>query len=625
MSITLPVRQSECSATHMNVKRKPSEERVWENRYTLAILPPPNNSRTLYQEIRDRNADHLDDIAISTPFLQKETYGQLQDKINEVARALVASGVKEGDVVPVCIAGIPEFAHIFYALSKIGAISYLVPIPIGNYNREHFKKTVKNKECTIAFFMDGFLTEDTLRGIQESNLKEVFNVPLLYSSPLKIPVGLINYLKKIIEKLSGKSKAVETASVTQTSKINKYRNFLKRAQDIDDVEESQYYPGKIETIMSTSGTTRGEAKGIITSGDSIINSTRFLEGTGVVIERGKKYYCLIPPSYSTGLTSSVHMVLSAGGDLFFDPRYDRKVFVENLLKYDLVSTIAAKSMYEGFLDSDNLTRYKKGKYDLSTLEYPFQGGEPINIAEVERIEEAMRNLGYKGKIYNGYGTTENGPSVSTQSLNVTSPGSSGIPLPYRVPKIVNSNGEELDYGEVGRLLVYNPYSTFSGYLDGDGVYEDYFIYDDEGKRWNVTGDYGYMIENGELYVVGRENDVTQIAGKTYVNADLEMIIMDDHDVVGCAVMSFEDTDGEGEFRVHLIFSEELRRKLGDNNDLIEKKLTQIQNRIFHETEDRDFVPKVFKLRKSFPQNYTGKRNVLELRSETTGFIRLDYP
>ena len=53
---------------------------------------------------------------------------------------------------------------------------------------------------------------------------------------------------------------------------------MKRAQDIDDVEESQYYPGKIETIMSTSGTTRGEAKGIITSGDSIINSTRFLEG-----------------------------------------------------------------------------------------------------------------------------------------------------------------------------------------------------------------------------------------------------------------------------------------------------------------------------------------------------------
>ena len=190
MSITLPVRQSECSATHMNVKRKPSEERVWENRYTLAILPPPNNSRTLYQEIRDRNADHLDDIAISTPFLQKETYGQLQDKINEVARALVASGVKEGDVVPVCIAGIPEFAHIFYALSKIGAISYLVPIPIGNYNREHFKKTVKNKECTIAFY-GWVLNRRYPSRHSESNLKEVFNVPLLYSSPLKIPVGLL--------------------------------------------------------------------------------------------------------------------------------------------------------------------------------------------------------------------------------------------------------------------------------------------------------------------------------------------------------------------------------------------------------------------------------------------------
>ena len=152
---------------------------------------------------------------------------------------------------------------------------------------------------------------------------------------------------------------------------------------------------------------------------------------------------------------------------------------------------------------------------------------------------------------------------------------------------------------------------------------DYFYVDQNGVKWNCTGDIGYIKETGELFVQGRANDFTVVNDKKIYNFDIEKIISTYKGVKICDVLPKADEQGQQVLAAHIIFEDDIDLEVSSDSKRLNQVLLDIQNSIYEEFKDFDMVPKVFKIRKNFPYAKSGKRDISKIKSETDGFIYLN--
>lgn len=111
----------------------PSIDKPWLKYYTRDQLDAPRPvGLTAYEYLTAKNQDNLDGPAI-TYRGNTITYQQLFDKIDHIANALLALGVREGEILCIDLPALPEEVYLFYAIDKIGAVvNFVFPdIPDG--------------------------------------------------------------------------------------------------------------------------------------------------------------------------------------------------------------------------------------------------------------------------------------------------------------------------------------------------------------------------------------------------------------------------------------------------------------------------------------------------------------
>ena len=341
----------------------------------------------------------MDDLAIMY-FGGKVSYKDMFEKIDQVAKSLTEYGIKKGDFVTICSAGTPELIYTFYALAKIGAVANLMA---PYFDPDQMVDRIGDCESDTLIVLDTFYPQikDT---IAKSNIKKTIVVPALNSSPLRfIPKKKIklNYVNELW-----------------------WNQFIKDGSKLEVPTTFNYEKDYPLCMVYSSGTT-GASKAIVLSHDSFQNSVLSYKANTVDISRGQIMYQIIPPWYSTGLNSSIHLPIHSGVVVFQDPRFERDIFVKNIVKHDIDFTIAPTSMYEGFLD-EKLIRGKK----IKTFPNPFEGGEPLSSELKERIETNLRKMGCNSTLRIGYGQCECGAQATSQTQNINHPdGSVGIPIP----------------------------------------------------------------------------------------------------------------------------------------------------------------------------------------------------
>ena len=297
-----------------------------------------------------------------------------------------------------------------------------------------------------------------------------------------------------------------------------------------------------------------------------------------------------------------------------DPRFERDVFVKNIVKAKPNYCVAPTSMYEGFLD-EKLVKNK----DLSFFNYPFEGGEPLSDEVATKIETVFKQHGNNSPLRVAYGQCECGAAITTQTQMAESTrGSVGIPLPGITIGVFDDDFNELPYYERGQILANTPCSML-GYYKNDKATEEYFHIDKNGRKWNCTGDIGYIDEKGNLFVEGRASDYSIINGEKIYNFDIENIIMELDGIKMCDVLEFDDDDKK-EVAVHIIFTDEIQKNMKTNKNYLEEKLHSLQQYIYEKTNNENMVPCRFKIRESFPYAKSGKRDVAKIKQEKDGFI-----
>lgn len=555
--------------------------------YNQDELNKEKEKRTVYQEIYNNNREYLKDLAIEF-FGAKINYKKLFKKIDETAKAFKEYGIKKGDFVTICAAGVPETVYSFYALSKLGAVANMIA---PYFDPKDLVARISDCESYLLIIMDKFYPI-LKEAIKKSRIKNIVVLPTLNSS-------LLRYLSKKF-------------------KIDKHNNELYWNQFIKagkkrSVPETTPYEKDLPLAMVYSSGTTGASKGILLSNDSFQNSIQAYPASGVDITRGQKFYQIIPTWFSTGLSTSIHLPLSYGTSVFMDPRYEREIFVKNILKAKPNYAVAPTSMYEGFLD-EKLVKNK----DLSFFNYPFEGGETLSDEVATKIEKVFNEHGTNTKLRVAYGQCECGAAIATQTQKAHSPrGSVGIPLPGVTIGIFDENYNELTYNIRGEILAKTPCSMIA-YYKNEEASEEYFYYDKEGNKWNCTGDIGYIDETGNLFVEGRATDYSIINGEKIYNFDIEKMLMELDYIKMCDVIEIE-FDGHKELAVHLIFKDSFKENLDEDKKYLNERLYEIQKHIYYMSLNENMTPYIFKVRETFPYAKSGKRDVQKLRAEKDGF------
>ncbi len=410
------------------------------------------------------------------------SYKKLDRLIDLAARRLLSIGVKKGEVVTLALPNSIETVSVFYAINKIGAISYNIH-PLSPVDK-------------VVKMMEGANSRILLTVGKDVQADYGDNIRAFVINPYKS--------SSKIKSLIFKRKAKKPSNSVYFSKIKPFcGDFAK--EDINENDDAVY--------LNTGGTD-GKPKVVRLSNKAINhvgkNGYQLIGGPYQSI----RILTAIPLFHVFGLEMGVHTPLSFGGASVLMLRFRTKEAIKHIKKGDSTVILGVPSLYNALLARDSFY----GEH-LKKQITAFVGGDNVPESLLERWNLAMKNNGSEARLYQGYGLTEAGVVVvSTKGHDKK--GSIGTALPGVKIKILDTaTRKEKKNGESGEIAIGGP-SLMNAYLNQTKENEEGFTYID-GERYFLTKDYGYCDEDGFNYFRQRIRRIVKINGETICPSETE--------------------------------------------------------------------------------------------------------
>lgn len=544
----------------------PSIDKPWLKYYSKASIEANMPEMTIYEYLFKNNIGNFNNVALEY-FGKKITFSQLFKNIEETSKSYSAIGVKNGDIVTVCMPSTPEAIYTIYALNKIGATVNLIDPRV---SEEMIKDFLNETNSKYLLTID--LCNNKVKSIENyTNLEKIIYVSATNSAPL--------YVKMFAKKV-------------KTDELNEkwidWNDFIK---DKKEYKTSIYKKNNPSIIVHTGGTT-GKPKGVILSDDNV-NSIVFQYKNGAIkLSNSQTFLDIIPPFASYGICSSIHMPLSLGMKTILIPKFDPTQFDKLIMKHKPTHVLGVPSFWENLSKNPNM----KNK-DLSFLLSPGAGGDGISPVTENKINTFFSERNCPSKLIKGYGMSEVSSSACTCVDNCNEISSVGIPLVKNTIGIFNpSTIEELKYNTEGEICITGP-SVMLGYYDNEELTNKTLKQHIDGLFWIHTGDLGYMNENGVLYVTGRmKRMIVRYDGFKIYPTSIENIISNCEGVDSVAVVKSQNELGNV-VKAYIVAKENV-------TDLNELKIT-IEAKC-HELLAERAVPSDFEFIEELPKTNLGK-------------------
>ena len=563
----------------------PTIDKPWLKYYSEETLRSDMPKETIYRYIINKNKDELERTAIEY-FATKLTYKELIEKIDECANALTSLGVKKGDIVTVCMPTTPETVYMFYALSKIGAVSNMIDPRKSSKEIEEYANEVNSK-----IFLGVSVAEEKFLDLKKNTSVEYIILSTPYESFPK-PLG---WLLKKKDNLKKKQKLKEKLTWDEFIKLGRYSRS----------EEVTYEEDMPVTIVHTGGTT-GKAKGVILSNDNINIGARQCEISGLNFKDRGTWLDIMPPFIVYGVGNGLHLPLSMGMKVVILPSFDPSKYDDILLKHKPNYMAGVPSHY-GYL----LKSKKMENVDLSFIKTPIVGGDKMDYTLEEEVNKFLKEHNCQTKIIKGYGMSEVDAAVSV-CINgeINRLKSVGIPLSKTTIGIFDpETNEELPYNTHGEIRISGP-NVMVGYYNNNEEEQKILHQDELNERWIYSGDSGYYDEDSYLYVDGRYKEmiIRPDGFKVYPNA-IEEIILLHKDVSECKVVGCRDyLESQGELPKAFII---LKKECQDEEKTL-KEIKELCN--VHLAEYS--LPFDYEIIDKFPTTSIGKINTTVLKQES---------
>jgi acetyl-CoA synthetase len=445
------------------------------------------------------------------------TYFDLHREVSQFANVLKSFGIKKGDRVAVYLPLIPELAIAMLACARIGAVHSVV---FGGFSAESLRDRINDQKARLLITADG-----GYRRGQIVPLKQVADEALKDAPSIENVVVV-------------RRGAPEHTSGSMPLSMNEgrdhwYHTLMEKAPLHCDPEpmdsEDMLY------ILYTSGTT-GKPKGIVHTTGGYLTGTYATTKLVFDLKDDDVYWCTADIGWVTGHSYVVYGPLANGATvLMYEgapdwPKKDR--FWALIEKYGVTIFYTAPTAIRAFMRWG--TEWPSG-HDLSSLRVLGSVGEPINP---EAWVWYYRFIGHERcPVVDTWWQTETGAIMITPLPGVTTsrPGSATRPFPGIAAEIKNERGETVEVGG-GLLALTRPWpSMLRGiYGDPDRYVRQYW------NKWGpavyVTGDGAKRDAEGNFWLLGRVDDVINVAGHRIGTMEVESALVDHPTVAEAAVV-----------------------------------------------------------------------------------------
>ena len=442
------------------------------------------------------------------------TYGRLAQLVNRFANGLKSLGVGKGDRVVIYMPLTPEGAIAMLACARIGAIHSVV----------------------YAGFSVGALRERIL----DAQAKVLITADAGYRRGNKVD------LKGITDG------AVEGLDVLQHIVVwrreDEKPELLPKEVDFDDLmaKSSIYCEAEVMDsedplyILYTSGTT-GKPKGVLHVHGGYMVGTYYHFKTFWDVKDDDVYWCTSDIGWVVGHSYIVYAPLIAGATTVF--REGAIDYPHPGVFYEVVEKYGVNVVFTAPTALRMLMRYGESypqQYDLRSMRLLTCAGEPLNPEALRWTYEFLCGNGEWGHIVDNWWQTETGaPCLGTPATIPVKPGKVGIALPGAVMDIVDREGEPITEPDKGGFLVIKqPFPHFYRTVYGEP--------ERQAQDWNtisgcyLTGDVALRDADGYFTVVGRADDVLNVAGHRIGSAEVESALVSHPAVAEAAVIGKPD-------------------------------------------------------------------------------------
>ncbi len=568
----------------------PSIDRPWLSYFSKEAIEDPLPQMSLFEYLYENNKYNLDSDALNY-MGHKISYRELFKRIDEAAKAFLAQGVREGDIVSILTVASVPCVICFYALNKIGAVVDYINVLSTAKDLVKFFRANKSRVVVSA---DIFMNK-TLLAAKAIGVEHVIAFSMEEDLPFFKKVGTLFQSNPDVDE-----------SYLQDDVVLTWDKFLASGAHVPDITY-QKDPATPALLAHTGGTT-GFPKAVVLS-DNAMNAVAFQYHYIFHLEPKESVFLnLVVPFVVYGSLINMHMPLTMRSTVVLIPNFDADDWPEYFNKYKPNYLTAIPNYVAPMLNNPRMRNV-----NLDCLKVIAVGGEGAGNALEVDLNRFLKRHGSKAKLLKGYGMTEMSASACTAFGDVNALGSVGAPLPRNQVQIVNPDtGLECKYNEIGEICFQGP-GQMMGYMNDPEEMKTVYRKHSDGTYWLHTGDLGYMNRRGLLYIVGRIKRaiLTQYKGTAYrIYPNVIEDILMSHPAVreACIVKLHEDRRGRTKAYI----------ALNDHNRVDEEEIER-ELRSYCDNEMAEYMrPFLYEFRGSLPLTPAGKVDYKLLEIQTAG-------
>jgi len=435
---------------------------------------------------------------------KKFSYRDLQEKVDALANALIALGVKKGDRVALLLPNCPSYVVGFYAVLQVGALVVnLNPLVV---------------ERELLFFLNHSEAET-----------------IIVAEPLFLRVAgiasqsfLQNILVTCLRGWGSGSKQSEKISIpydpagrifSLESLIGQYSHRESPPVELHPQEEA---------VLQYTGAIAEGIKGVVLTHANLVANTLQIASWAVRARQGKEIFLSVLPFFHVyGMAVAMNMPIALASTMVIFPRFEVQSALQAIKRYRPTFFPGVPPMFVA------LSQEKEAeKYNVSCLRVCYSGGASLALEVLEDFEKLTG-----ARITEGYGLAEASPATHCNPIfGKRKLGSVGLPYPDTLAKIVDlETGEnDLKPGEVGELCIRGP-QVMKGYWKLPAETAKTIR-----NGWLYTGDIARMDEEGYFYILDLKKDMIIAGGFNIYPKDIDQVLAEHPKVAEAVAVGIPD-------------------------------------------------------------------------------------
>lgn len=543
------------------------EQKPWLSQYPPEIPATLNLQEATVQNYLKQTAEKFPEKT-AIHFMGKElTYKQVYNYAKKLAAYLQSLGIEKGDRVAIMLPNTPQSIISYYAILMAGGI-VVQTNPL--YMERELEYQMKDSGAKAIITLD-ILFPRVSKVISNTDLENV------------IVTAIKDYLpfpKNLVYPFIQKKQYGIIVNVKHEGQNHLFTEIMK--QPAGQIKEYDFDFEEDLALLQYTGGTTGFPKGVMLTHKNLVANAAMCNAWLYKCKPGEETVLGILPFFHVyGMTAVLILSVMQGSKMVLLPKFDPETTLKTIQKQKPTLFPGAPTIYIGLLNHPDLK-----KYDLSSIDSCISGSAPLPAEVQEQFEEVTG-----GKLVEGYGLTESSPVTHANFLwdKKRVKGSIGVPWPETDSVILSmETGEPLPPGEIGEIAVKGP-QVMKGYWNRPEETEQVLR-----DGWLLTGDLGYMDDEGYFYIVDRKKDMIIAGGFNIYPREIEEVLYEHPAVQEVVAAGIPDPYRGETVKVYIVLKDGTAATEDELNEFARKHLAAYK------------VPRMYEFRKELPKTAVGK-------------------